>query len=132
MTEDTIFDLASLTKVIATSTAVMQLVEQRKLRLDDTVERYWPEFGSNGKKEIRVRHLLTHTTGLRAGLNGNSSWSGYRAALKQIEAEMLLASPGERFLYSDINLLFWVNWLRGFRACRSICTARGISSPSSV
>jgi len=49
MTEDTIFDLASLTKVIATTTAVMQLVEQRRLRLEDSVARYWPEFGSRGR-----------------------------------------------------------------------------------
>jgi uncharacterized protein YbbC (DUF1343 family)/CubicO group peptidase (beta-lactamase class C family) len=105
MTEDTIFDLASLTKVIATTTAVMQLVEQGKFRLNDRVERYWPEFGTNGKKEIRVRDLLTHTSGLRAGLNGNLSWSGYSEALKQVTAETSVHSPGKDFLYSDINFI---------------------------
>jgi uncharacterized protein YbbC (DUF1343 family)/CubicO group peptidase (beta-lactamase class C family) len=105
MTEDTIFDLASLTKVIATTTAVMQLVEQGKLRLDDPVERYWPEFGTNGKKEIRVRDLLTHTSGLRAGLNGNLAWSGSVEALKQVAAEKLVHPPGKNFLYSDINFI---------------------------
>ena len=105
MTEDTIFDLASLTKVVATTTAAMQLVEQGKLGLNDPVERYWPEFGTNGKKEILVRHLLTHTSGFRAGLNGNPKWSGYQEGLKQVAAEKLAGVPGERFLYSDINFI---------------------------
>jgi CubicO group peptidase (beta-lactamase class C family) len=105
MTEDTIFDLASLTKVIATTTAVMQLVEQGKMALDEPVARYWPEFGANGKNEIRVRDLLKHSSGLRAGLNGNSSWSGYGEGLKQILAEKLVFPPGKNFLYSDINFI---------------------------
>jgi uncharacterized protein YbbC (DUF1343 family)/CubicO group peptidase (beta-lactamase class C family) len=105
MTEDTIFDLASLTKPIATATAVMQLVEQGKIDLDETVARYWPEFGVNGKKEIRVRDLLKHTSGFRAGFNGNSSWSGYGQALKQVLAEKLVSPPGKHFLYSDINFI---------------------------
>jgi uncharacterized protein YbbC (DUF1343 family)/CubicO group peptidase (beta-lactamase class C family) len=105
MTEDTIFDLASLTKPVATTTAVMQLVEQGKIDLDETVARYWPEFGVNGKKEIRVRDLLRHSSGLRAGLNGNSSWSGYSEALKQVLAEKLVSPPGKNFLYSDINFI---------------------------
>jgi uncharacterized protein YbbC (DUF1343 family)/CubicO group peptidase (beta-lactamase class C family) len=105
MTEDTIFDLASLSKPIATTTAVMQLVEQGKIDLDDPVARYWPEFGANGKKEIRVRDLLKHSSGFRAGLNGNSSLSGYNEALKQILAEKLVNPPGKNFLYSDINFI---------------------------
>jgi uncharacterized protein YbbC (DUF1343 family)/CubicO group peptidase (beta-lactamase class C family) len=105
MTEDTIFDLASLTKVVATTTAVIQLVEQGKLRLEDPVEHYWPEFGTNGKKEIRVRDLLTHTSGFRAGLNGSLSWSGYQEGLKQVIAERLVSPPGKSFLYSDINFI---------------------------
>ena len=105
MVEDTIFDLASLTKVIATTTAVMQLVEQGKLRLEDPVEHYWPEFGTNGKKDIRVRELLTHMSGMRAGLNGDLSWSGYDEALEQVAAEKLVHPPGKSFLYSDINFI---------------------------
>lgn len=105
MTEDTIFDLASLTKVIATTTAVMQLVEQGKLRLEEPVERYWAEFGANGKNEIRVRDLLTHISGLRAGLNSNLSWSGYAEALKQVAEEKLVHPPGKDFIYSDINFI---------------------------
>ena len=68
MSEDTIFDLASLTKVIATSTAVMQLAEKGKLNIDAPVARYWPAFGKNGKKRITLRQLLTHYSGLRADL----------------------------------------------------------------
>jgi uncharacterized protein YbbC (DUF1343 family) len=105
MTEDTIFDLASLTKPVATATAVMQLVEQGKIGLDEPVARYWPEFGENGKKEIRVRDLLKHSSGLRAGFNGNSSWSGYGEALKKVVAEKLVSPPGKTFLYSDINFI---------------------------
>ena len=104
MTEDTIFDLASLTKPVATATAVMQLVEQGKIGLDEPVERYWPEFGENGKKEIRVRDLLKHSSGFRAGFNGNS-WSGYDEALKKVLAEKPVSPPGKSFLYSDINFI---------------------------
>ena len=105
MTEDTIFDLASLTKPIATTTAVMQLVEQAKIDLDQPVARYWSEFGVNGKSEIRVRDLLKHSSGFRAGLNGKSSWSGYSDALKQVLAQKLVLPPGKTFLYSDINFI---------------------------
>ena len=105
MTEDTIFDLASLTKVIATATAVVQLVEQGKIGLDEPVERYWPEFGANGKKEIRVRDLLKHSSGFKAGLNSNSSWSGYGEGLKQVLKEKPVSPPGKSFLYSDINFI---------------------------
>src|SRR5688500_15144209 len=68
MTEDTIFDAASLTKVIATTPAIMLLVERNQVKLDATVQTYIPEFRGNGKDSITVRELLTHTSGLRAGL----------------------------------------------------------------
>ncbi len=107
MTVDTIFDLASLTKVVATTTAIMQLVEQGKLRLDDAVSTHWPEFvggngAINGKETITVRQLLTHYSGLRADLpNGN--WSGYQTALTMIAAEQPKRAPGSGYEYSDIN-----------------------------
>ena len=101
MSEDTIFDLASLTKVIATSTAVMQLAEKGKLNIDAPVARYWPAFGENGKKRITIRQLLTHYSGLRAGLK--PGWSGYEAAMRKIVAEKPSRPPGSGFLYSDIN-----------------------------
>ncbi|HZC22140.1 MAG TPA: serine hydrolase domain-containing protein, partial [Candidatus Binatia bacterium] len=68
MTLDTIFDLASLTKVIATTTSVMQLVELGKVRLNDPVAKYLPEFAQNGKEDITVRQLLTHYSGLAPDL----------------------------------------------------------------
>ncbi len=103
MTPDTIFDLASLTKVVATTTAVMQLVEQGKIRLDDSVADYWPEFKANGKSEITVRELLTHYSGLRPDLDLKPEWSSYETALKMIVAEKPIAPPGTRWIYSDIN-----------------------------
>ncbi|HXX53635.1 MAG TPA: serine hydrolase, partial [Thermodesulfovibrionales bacterium] len=103
MTEDTIFDVASLTKVVATTTAVMQLVEKGKLRLEDPVARYWPAFKAKGKKYITVRQLLTHTSGLRPDLSLKHGWYGNGTALKKIIAERPAAPPGKRVIYSDIN-----------------------------
>jgi len=103
MTVDTIFDLASLTKVIATTTAIMQLVERGKLRLDDSAARYWPAFKANRKGNITVRELLTHYSGLRAGLKLKPQWSGYKTAIKKIIAERPLYPPGKVYIYSDIN-----------------------------
>ena len=75
MTLDTIFDVASLTKVIVTSTAVMQLVEKGKVRLNDAVAKYLPEFAQNGKDDITVRQLLTHYSGLEKDLDLKTQWS---------------------------------------------------------
>ena len=105
MTTDTIFDIASLTKVIATSTAVMQLVEQGKLNLEDPVVKYWPEFRTNGKEEITVRHLLTHYSGLRAALDSKPKWSSYDRALRMIEEEKAVLPLETSFIYSDINFI---------------------------
>jgi uncharacterized protein YbbC (DUF1343 family)/CubicO group peptidase (beta-lactamase class C family) len=103
MSEDTIFDLASLTKVIATTTAVMQLAEKGKLNIDAPVRKYWPAFGENGKTRITLRQLLTHYSGLRAGLSLKPGWSGYEAAMRKIIAEKPSRPPGSGFVYSDIN-----------------------------
>ena len=103
MTEDTIFDMASLTKVVATTTAVMQLVEQGRIRLHDPVSTYWPEFKANGKEEITVRDLMTHYSGLQPDLDLKPEWSGYDTALNMIVAETPTSPPGARFVYSDIN-----------------------------
>jgi uncharacterized protein YbbC (DUF1343 family)/CubicO group peptidase (beta-lactamase class C family) len=102
MKEDTIFDIASLTKVVATTTAVMQLVEKGKLRLEDPVARYWPEFGANGKGDITIRELLTHYSGLRPDLDPGTG-SGYARTIHMIPREKTVAPPGTRFIYSDIN-----------------------------
>jgi uncharacterized protein YbbC (DUF1343 family)/CubicO group peptidase (beta-lactamase class C family) len=103
MSEDTIFDVASLTKVVATTTAVMQLVESGRLRLSDPVARAIPEFARYGKQSIAIRHLLTHTSGLRPDLELNVEFSGADEAIRRATEEVPLAAPDERFVYSDIN-----------------------------
>ena len=103
MTEDTVFDLASLTKPVATAVAVMQLSEQGLVNIDDPVCRYWPEFGANGKKHITVRQLLTHYSGLRPDLSMRPAWTGYRTAMRKIISERPILPPGREYLYSDIN-----------------------------
>ena len=105
MRVDTIFDLGSLTKVISTTTAIMQLLEKGKLRLEDQVAAHWPEFKGNGKEEITVRHLLTHYSGLRPSLDLKPEWSSYSKALRMIIAEKPAFPPGTRFVYSDINFI---------------------------
>lgn len=105
MTLDTIFDIASLTKVIATSTAVAQLIETGKLNLEDPVTKYWPEFKMNGKEAITVRDLLTHYSGLRPDLDLKPNGSGYDTALRMVEEEKPLLPPGTSFIYSDINFI---------------------------
>ncbi len=103
MAEDTIFDIASLTKAVATATAVMQLVEGGKIRLDAPAATYWPTFKRNGKAGITVRQLLTHYSGLRPDLREHPRWTGYASALKRIAAEKPLRTPGRSFIYSDLN-----------------------------
>jgi uncharacterized protein YbbC (DUF1343 family)/CubicO group peptidase (beta-lactamase class C family) len=105
MTLDTIFDLASLTKVIATTTAVMQLVEEGKLRLNDPVEKYLPGFAQNGKADITVRQLLTHYSGLEPDLDLKTLWEGKSTAYQMAFAETPQDPPGSRFSYSDINFI---------------------------
>lgn len=105
MTADTIFDLASLTKVIATTTAVMQLVEQGKVRLDDPVSKYIPEFAQNGKSDIVVRDLLTHYSGLPPDLDLSHPWNGRDTGYSMAFAETPDWPPETRFVYSDINFI---------------------------
>ncbi|MGB2607180.1 MAG: serine hydrolase [Candidatus Sulfotelmatobacter sp.] len=105
MTLDTIFDVASMTKVIVTSTAVMQLVEQGKVRLNDPVAKYLPEFAQNGKEDITVRQLLTHYSGLEPDLDRKTPWEGKETAYRMAFAETPQDSPGSKFTYSDINFI---------------------------
>lgn len=103
MTADTIFDLASLTKVIATSPSVMQLIQEGKVRLNDPVAAYLPEFAQNGKADITVRELLTHFSGLSPDLDLSQPWKGETVAFNmamQVKPELV---PGTHFVYSDIN-----------------------------
>ena len=103
MTLDTVFDLASLTKVVATTTAVMQLVERGQLRLTDPVAAWVPGFERYGKGGVTIRHLLTHVSGLRPDVDLGDPWKGYDAAIELAKDEVLQSPPGERFVYSDIN-----------------------------
>ena len=104
MSEDTIFDAASLTKVIATTPAIMRLIEQGKVGLDDRVVKFIPEFGTLGKEVITVRQLLTHTSGLRPDISLKPDWNGYDAAIRLACEEKLAAPPGTKIIYSDTGL----------------------------
>lgn len=104
MTVDTIFDCASLTKVVATTTVVMQLIEEGKLRLGDRVTKHLPEF-MRGNSRITIQHLLTHFSGLRPDVDIEPEWSGYDEGLRRAYAEIPRARPGQRFIYSDINFI---------------------------
>jgi uncharacterized protein YbbC (DUF1343 family)/CubicO group peptidase (beta-lactamase class C family) len=103
MTTDTIFDLASLTKCIATTTSMMQLISEGRVRLNDPVAAYLPEFTQNGKADITVRELLTHFSGLPPDLDLKSPWQGRAAAFAMAMQAKPVNQPGTRFLYSDIN-----------------------------
>ncbi len=103
MTVDTIFDLASLTKCIATTTSVMKLFEDGRVRLNDPVATYLPEFAQNGKQDITVRELLVHYSGLAPDLDLKAPWQGRDTAFKMAMAQAPAYPPGSRFLYSDIN-----------------------------
>ena len=104
MTLDTIFDAASLTKVVATSASMMRLLEDGKVRLNDRVTQYIPEF-QGGKSEITVRDLLTHFSGLRPDLDMPPAWRGYATGVKLAAADKARSEPGTRFVYSDINFI---------------------------
>jgi uncharacterized protein YbbC (DUF1343 family)/CubicO group peptidase (beta-lactamase class C family) len=103
MTLDTIFDLASLTKVVATTTSAMMLLEEGKIRLSDRVSTFIPGFERYGKADITIRHLMTHVSGLRPDLDLGDAWTGYDKAIELAIEEVPTAAPGERFVYSDIN-----------------------------
>ncbi|MGO9318805.1 MAG: exo-beta-N-acetylmuramidase NamZ domain-containing protein [Terracidiphilus sp.] len=103
MTVDTIFDLASLTKCIATATSVMKLVQEGKVRLNEPVAAYLPEFAKNGKSDITVRELLTHYSGLTEDLDLKTPWKGRESAYQMVMEQKPVLPPGSRFLYSDIN-----------------------------
>ena len=103
MSEDTIFDAASLTKVVACTPAAMLLVERGKIKLDERVQTYVPEFKNDGKEAITIRQLMTHTSGLRPDISTQPAWSGYDTAIRMACAEKLVTPPDTAFRYSDIN-----------------------------
>jgi uncharacterized protein YbbC (DUF1343 family)/CubicO group peptidase (beta-lactamase class C family) len=102
---DAVFDLASVTKAVATATSVALLVERGSLSYDDRVARFVPAFALPDKREITLRHLLTHTSGLPPVIPMQAFAAGYDAALHSIAAVRLGAAPGERYVYSDLGFI---------------------------
>jgi uncharacterized protein YbbC (DUF1343 family)/CubicO group peptidase (beta-lactamase class C family) len=106
MTTDTVFDLASLNKPIATATALMLLLEQGKLALSDPVAKYLPAFRRKGKDEITVEQLLLHTGGFIPDNPLEDYQAGREKALQKLDELMPKNEPGTRFVYSDMGYLF--------------------------
>ena len=105
MTLDTIFDLASLTKVIATTSCVMRLEQMGQIKLNDPVVKYIPEFAQGGKEDVTIRMLLTHYSGLPADLDLKEAWKGADEGFARANASKLLNPPGTTFLYSDVGFV---------------------------
>ena len=105
MTTTTIFDLASLTKLFATTPSIMRLLEEGKIRLSDPLSHYMPEFASNGKDQITIRMLLTHTSGLAPDPPLSAALGGEDALMQEIDNETPMYPPGDRFVYSDTNFI---------------------------
>jgi transporter, SSS family len=110
MTEDTIFDMASLSKCLSTAVAVMQLYEEHKLNFDDPVAKYLPAFAANGKENVTIRELLTHYSGLPPDINLKDTPWGVAApdkaeGIRRALASPLVTKPGTHFEYSDINFI---------------------------
>ncbi len=105
MTRETIFDLASLTKPVATAAAILILRDRGQIRLDDPVARHWPEFAANGKAAITVEQLLRHRSGLIADNPLADYADGEDRAWERVAALGLTVPPGSKFVYSDVNYL---------------------------
>ena len=110
MTEDTIFDMASLTKCLATATAIMQLYEAGKIAsFDDPVAKYLPDFAQNGKQNVTIRELLAHYSGLPPDISLKDPWGLAKPdraeGIRRAMAAPLANQPGTKFVYSDINFI---------------------------
>ena len=121
MTVDTIFDLASLTKVVATATSIMILVERGKVRLSDPLSLHIPELKGEGRERITIEHLLTHVSGYAPDFDLRERWTGYDEAIKRLDQRTAaqssrnVASPTAT---SDSSR--WAKWSREPVACHSI------------
>lgn len=104
MKKDTIFDIASISKVF-TATAVLKLVEDGKLKLDDPVMKYLPAFGQNGKSGVTIRQLLTHTSGFPAWVPVYKMGATREERLQAVYRHPLTNGPGKKYTYSDLNLI---------------------------
>lgn len=105
VTPDTVFDAASLSKVLATAPAVLLLAEEGRIDLEAPLVRYFPECAGGGRDAITVRQLLTHSSGLPAGLPARPAWQGREAAYRLACAQDVTHAPGTFFRYSDINYI---------------------------
>jgi beta-N-acetylhexosaminidase len=105
VTADTLYDLASLTKVVATTTMAMILVDEGRLDLDQPVQRFLPGFQGPGKEAVTVRHLLTHSSGLDATAPLYKELRGRAAFVERIERMDLVYPPGSRSVYSDLGII---------------------------
>ncbi|MDY0976808.1 serine hydrolase domain-containing protein [Massilia sp. CFBP9012] len=105
VTPATVFDVASLSKVLVTAPAVLMLAEEGKIDLEAPLIRYFPECAGGGKEAITIRHLLTHVSGLKSGLPAKPAWQGQTAALSLACGQSVTHPPGSFFRYSDINYI---------------------------
>lgn len=105
MAPDTLFDLASLTKVMATLPSVLRLMEQGAFRLDDPVHRFFPEFTGEGREDVRIRHLLSHTGGLPAGMPLYRHEGSREERIRQIFSVQLKGRPGDQIIYTDLGFI---------------------------
>ena len=103
--DSTLYDLASVTKVVATTTALMVLVDRGRVRLDAPVSTYIPEFHGPGTAAVTVQHLLTHTSGLRPTMPLYREAADSAAALRLVFAATPIVPPGTRVIYSDLNAI---------------------------
>jgi CubicO group peptidase (beta-lactamase class C family) len=110
MGQNTIFDMASLTKPVATATSILILMDRNTIRLDDYVRTYLPAFACKGKEEVRVKHLLAHTSGLPAYTNASELKVEFGSpcpekVIDKICALETLSTPGEEFRYSCLSYI---------------------------
>jgi hypothetical protein len=137
ITEDTLFDLASLTKVVATTSAILALTDAGRLSLDEPLAVFEPDFRQGSKSKVTVRDLLRHTAGLPASRRYYLTCTTADEMRRRLRAEPLVADPGTTVLYSDLGFMMWpaTSWssrhspwmrrafargtIRAPRACRS-------------
>ena len=105
MKRDTVFDLASLTKVVATLPAILKLLEEGEVRLDDPVSHFLPDFSHHGKEHITLQHLLTHTSGLPAHKQYYKDNLSTKEIVSSIYEQELEYETGEKVIYSDLGLI---------------------------
>ena len=131
---DTIYDLASLTKVLATGLLVAKLIDGDVVNLDDPVSKFLPDVDAEEKRSITIRQLATHTSGFAAWVPLYLKISSLLGVGKLIASQPLVNSPGTSVLYSDLNfiaLAFVIQKIRGYRidveACSEICDALSLT-----